>query len=59
MHLHCNHLNVQLYNNNYYYSFCKYNLSSFQFFVQNWRGEEDFEVEPPDFDIEYVGANVR
>ena len=40
-------------------SFGKYNLSSFQFFVQNGRGEDDFEVEPPDFDIEYVGANVR
>ena len=40
-------------------SFCTYSLSSFQFFVQNGRGEEDFEVEPPDFDIEYVGASVR
>ena len=31
----------------------------FQFFVQNGRNEDQFEVEPPEFDIEDVGAQVR
>ena len=30
-----------------------------QFFVQNGRGEDQFEVEPPEFDIEDVGVQVR
>lgn len=30
-----------------------------QFFVQNGRGEDQFEVEPPEFDIEDVGVKVR
>lgn len=31
----------------------------FQFFVQNGRNEDQFEVEAPEFDIEDVGAQVR
>lgn len=30
-----------------------------EFFVQNGRGEDQFEVEPPEFDIEDVGVQVR
>ena len=36
------------------------NLSPlFQFFAQNGKNEDQFEVEPPEFDIEDVGAQVR
>ena len=33
---------------------------SIQFFLQNGRsGEEQFDIEPPEFDLEDVGAKVR
>jgi len=31
----------------------------FQFFAQNGKNEDQFELEPPEFDIEDVGAQVR
>lgn len=31
----------------------------FQFFLQNGRNEDQFDIEPPEFDIEDVGAQVR